>query len=382
MKIGIDARFYGEAGPGRYVSQLLKNLEAIDDQNQYIVYLKKSNYGSYLPRNNNFQKKLANYRWYSFSEQTLFLLDLYKEDFDLVHFTQVNTPILYLKPFVVTIHDTILHEFSMERGNLFNRLIYKIKRWPYFLVFAKDVFFSKSILVPSQATKDDLLRYYKSLKSEKIEVTHEAVDHYPNPQNAQNEEDVLNKYHIKKPYLLSLGSFYPHKNTKKLIEAFSLLKKKELFRGQLVLVGRKSYFSKMWKTYVDENGIEDVIFPGEINYQSYIVDDEAEVILKNATVYIQPALKEGFGIPPVEAMVFGVPTAVSDITCLREMCGDASIFFNPKDVTEMATKIGLLLGDETRRQDIVKKGFANIKRFSWSELARETLKVYVRSQKL
>ena len=99
MHIGVDARFYGEAGPGRYVSQLLKNLELIDNENEYTIYLKKSNFEQYLPGNPRFKKKLADFHWYSFAEQLIFPLMLYRENFDLVHFTQINVPLAYLKPF-------------------------------------------------------------------------------------------------------------------------------------------------------------------------------------------------------------------------------------------------------------------------------------------
>ena len=374
MKIVIDARFFGEAGPGRYVVQLVKHLEELDETNQYIVYLKKDNYDFYRPRNKNFQKKLADYRWYSFSEQILFLFDLYRENFDLVHFTQINTPLFYLRPFVVTTHDTILHEFSMERGNFLRRLAYKLKRWPYFLVFGKNILFSQKILVPSQVTKDDLLGYYR-IDPSKIVVTHEAVNHYPSGQRIKADE-ILDKYGIKKPFLLCLGSFYPHKNVRRLVEAFRILKFEKIFSGQLLLIGRESDFSLSLRREIEILGVTDIIFPGAQHRKGYLADVEVEAILSQATVYIQPALKEGFGIPPVEAMVFGVPTAVSDIPCLREMCGSASAYFDPRRVVDMAGKIKLILNDESVRNQLIKNGFENVRRFSWKRMAEQTLAVY------
>ena len=159
MKIAIDARFYGEAGPGRYCAQLLRNLEKIDVENDYTVFLKYSNYDLYRPSNVRFKKALADFHWYTFAEQVIFPLILYRGNFDLVHFTQINIPIFYFKPFVVTIHDVILHEFSTERGGIFRRLLYRLKKIPYHLVFLKNVFASVKIFVPSQATKDDLTKY-------------------------------------------------------------------------------------------------------------------------------------------------------------------------------------------------------------------------------
>lgn len=381
MKIGIDARFYGEAGPGRYVSQLLKNLEKIDSVNDYIVYLKKSNFEGFVPEAVNFKKKLADYHWYSFSEQFSFLQDLNRENFDLVHFTQINTPLLYLKPFVVTIHDVILHEFSTERGNFLKKFLYRLKKIPYYLVFAKDVYLSQRIIVPSQVTKKDLLKYYPFISPDKIIVTYESVDHYPSSHNVYEKTEDLQKYGINKPYLFCLGSFYPHKNVTRLVKAFKLVKERKEFNGQLVLVGKGSYFSTKLKNFISENRIADVIFPGSSHSCGYLSDEEVEVILANAFAYIQPALKEGFGIPPVEAMVFGVPTAVSSIECLREMCSQASVYFDPTDVADMANKISILVSDNVLRDELIKKGLENVKRFSWLKMAQETLDVYESSDR-
>lgn len=375
MKIAIDARFFGEAGPGRYVAELLKNLEKIDAVNDYVVYLKQSNFGRFVCEAKNFQKKLADYRWYSFSEQIFFLLTLYRENFDLVHFTQINVPFFYRRPFVVTIHDLILHEYSTERGTLLRRFLYRLKRLPYFLVFAKAVSAAQEIIVPSQATKDDLLKHYH-VHPNKIVVTHEAVDHYPSSARVGDRVEVLEKYGLKKPYLLSLGSFYPHKNIPRLVAAFKILKEKKGFSGQLVLVGKESDFSRILRQKVAEEGIREIVFPGAQNVQGYLPDPEVEVILANAHVFIQPALKEGFGLPPVEAMVFGVPTVVSEIDCLREMCGEASVYFDPTDANDMAVQIKLIIENEPLRKELVRKGHENVKRFSWAKMAQETLEVY------
>lgn len=374
MRIGIDARFYGEAGPGRYVSELLKNLEAVDKENEYVIYLKKSNFEKYHPQNRNFQKRLADFHWYSLAEQIIFPLMLFKENFDLVHFTQMNVPLAYFRPFVVTIHDLILHEFSTERGGLVRRLLYRLKKIPYFLVFAKDVYASKQIIVPSETTKGDLLKYYR-VSPGKIHVTYEAVEHYPSPGGLYKNIGVLEKYAIKKPYILALGSFYPHKNIEGLVRAYKIIRERG-FCGQLVLVGKESYFSKKLRDLVEKEEIMGVVFPGVVHPDGYLSDDEVEPILANAFVYVQPALKEGFGIPPVEAMAFGVPTAVSDIACLREMCGEASLYFDPRKVTDMANKIEKLLSDNGLREELIQKGLENVKRFSWEKMARETLRIY------
>lgn len=374
MKIAIDARFYGEAGPGRYCAEIIKNLEELDQQNDYTVFLKSLAFDRYQPRNPRFQKSLADFHWYSAAEQIVFPLILYRGRFDLVHFTQVNVPLLFFGRFVVTIHDLILHEFSTERGGWLRRIIYRLKKVPYHLTFLKDVYLSSKIFVPSQATKDDLLKHYR-VDPQKIVVTHEAADHYPSGK-ALPVEEVLASYGINQPYILCLGSFYPHKNVQRLLTAFKVLRTKSIFEGWLVLVGKDSHFAVVAREFAKENSITGVIFPSAQHPGGYLPDEEVEAILSQAFLYTQPALKEGFGIPPVEAMVFGVPVVVSDIPCLREMCGSAAVYFDPRDVDDLVEQMSRVIRDESLRKALRERGYQNVRRFAWRETAGETWSVY------
>jgi glycosyltransferase involved in cell wall biosynthesis len=118
MRIGIDARFYGSLGKGlgRYTEKLIFHLEAIDTDNEYVVFLRRENFDEYIPRSPRFRKVVAQYAWYGLSEQTLFVLLLYRFRFDLVHFPHFNVPLLYRRPFVVTIHDLILVHYPTLRN--------------------------------------------------------------------------------------------------------------------------------------------------------------------------------------------------------------------------------------------------------------------------
>src|SRR3989344_4463888 len=107
MKIAIDARFYGPEGTGigRYLENLLRELEKIDSINQYTVLLRKNNFDLFNPKGANFKKILTDARWYSVKEQILVPAVLSKIKPDLVHFPHVNIPLLWGGKFVVTIHD-------------------------------------------------------------------------------------------------------------------------------------------------------------------------------------------------------------------------------------------------------------------------------------
>ena len=122
MRIGIDARMLGERGIGRYIEQLILNLEKIDNENQYFVFLTKENFDKYNPTGFNFNKILADFKWYSFSEQISFPKLLKKYKLDLVHFTHFNVPISYNKPFI-------------QRGVFYRFYIQRLRENKVFLLF-------------------------------------------------------------------------------------------------------------------------------------------------------------------------------------------------------------------------------------------------------
>ncbi|TSD02143.1 MAG: Glycosyl transferase, group 1, partial [Parcubacteria group bacterium Athens0714_26] len=106
MRIGIDARFFGpkDKGFGRYTENLIRELEKIDNVNEYFIFLRENSWQDYESENPNFHKVPANYRWYGIKEQIFLPMKFKKYNLDLMHFTHFNTPIFYKGRFIVTIH--------------------------------------------------------------------------------------------------------------------------------------------------------------------------------------------------------------------------------------------------------------------------------------
>jgi len=180
MRIGIDARFFGakDKGFGRYVENLIKELENLsppEDENHFFVFLKKDRWEDYQPRAQNFQKVLADYRWYGIKEQILFSLQLRKYNLNLMHFTHFNVPILYRKKFVVTIHDLTLRYFPTFKKSFWSFLIYPMKNLAYRIVFKYAVKNSEKIIAVSQFTKKDILKHYP-VNPDKIKVIYEGIN--------------------------------------------------------------------------------------------------------------------------------------------------------------------------------------------------------------
>ena len=381
MTIGIDARFYNEAGPGRYVKNLLIWLEKIDLENNYVVFLKKSNFEEYVPKSSRFRKVLAPYHWYSLGEQLFFPSLIRKEGVDLMHFTQFNVPFFWFGKFVVTIHDMIIHEYPTIRKGFGAKAIYFIKNLLFTVIFKRACQRAVKILCPSESTKKDLNEKI-GISAEKIVVAYEAVDDYFNSRDVSVEdrlqdENIIGGYGANSPYILYIGSMYPHKNMERLISAFKLLKTAYGFSGKLVLIGKESYFTKQLKEVVSKNGLDpEVLFPSSSHPDGYLSDRETLAFFRNARVYVFPSLKEGFGLSPLEAMALGIPVAVSNVSCMPEISGEAAIYFSPTDVEDMARKIYLLITDEKLREVQIKRGFDRYRYFSWSKMAEATLSVY------
>ncbi|MDP1619740.1 MAG: glycosyltransferase, partial [bacterium] len=221
MKIGIDARFFGirQKGLGRYTQKLVENLEKIDQTNEYLIFLQKENFEEYQPKNPNFKKVLADYRWYTFREQLFFPLMVRRYKIDLMHFPHFNVPLLYSKRFIVTIHDLTLVHFPTVKNSTLHPVFYWVKFFAYLIVIRSAITRAESIIAISQFTKDDVVKKYGPAVGEKITVTYEACEDFC-MFSRRNGQEILQKYGIMKPYLVYVGNAYPHKNLDRLVLAF------------------------------------------------------------------------------------------------------------------------------------------------------------------
>ncbi|MBD3366388.1 glycosyltransferase [candidate division WWE3 bacterium] len=373
--IGIDARFWGEAGPGRYTKALIEHLEKADTKNKYLIFLRKKGFESYTPQNSNFKKVPAHYKWYSFEEQTTYLIKLLKYKPDLYYVPHFNVPILYPGTLVTAIPDIIMHKFSTNRATTHTSVRFLIKKLAYHLAMFVAVVRSKNIIVPTNVVKKDFLEFYPFLKPEKIVVAPEGIDpDFTVDTSPEFEKKTLEKYGIKKPYLLYVSSMYRHKNVYNLIKAFRILQEKFDFKGQLVLVGKRDYFSEKVGEYVAKKGLEgDVILPG---LQEYVGDPEVVALRKNAKLYVFPSLQEGFSLTPLEGMIWNLPAVISDIPCHKEVYGDAVAYFNPLNPEKIAEAINRVLQDEALQKELVKRGLNKIKEYDWQKTADITLEVF------
>ena len=362
MKIGIDGRLINETGVGRYIRNLIEQLGNLDAKNQYVVFLTSDAFDSFITPNTRWQKRLANVRWHSLSEQIVMPFLFLREQLDLVHIPYFNVPILYPKAFVVTIHDlTILH-FNTGLATTLPWLFYQLRRLGYWLVHAVGLGRAKSILTVSNATKQELMDHFH-IDANKIVVTYEGVD----TKISNFKFQISNKKPIIfESYFLYVGNAYPHKDLQTLVIAFKSL----IEKAKLVLVGKDDFFYRRLRKEVKQLGISDrVIFFGEVS------DEQLANLYAHAVALVFPSKMEGFGLPAIEALSIGCPVIASDIPAFREILGDNAVFFPVGKVDALAKLlIGASIGDLVKPE--AQKVAARLSSFQWPALARATLKAY------
>lgn len=167
-----------------------------------------------------------------------------------------------------------------------------------------------------------------------------------------------------KEYFLYIGNAYPHKNLEMLIEAFKSFH--STHRGvELVLAGRETIFYKR----LQENN-------PSVTFIMDPTDADLAELYKNALGYLFPSRIEGFGLPPLEAMAHGTPVAASRSSCLPEILEDAAIYFSPTSRDEMIQAMMSLYDDDEFREQLIKKGYEQIRRYSWNTMAQQIIKIY------
>ena len=365
MIIGIDARMYGYAqtGIGNYIRHLLKYIFELDKENNYVIFLSPEEYDNFEVPNKRIKKVKISAKWYGWKEQLLFPFQLYKENLDLMHFTHFNSPVLYLKKSIVTIHDVTPYFFP---GHKMKSLVRKIG---FRMVFFSSVKKAAKVIAVSKNTKSDIVKHFK-IKENKIEVIYEGVD-----EQFKTRDEIplasFAKRGITKPFIFYTGVWRNHKNLVGLVKAFGILRNKYKLNYQLVLGGKEDPYYPEVREAWEKLGIgEDIIRTGFIN------QEDLPLFYSAAEIFVIPSFYEGFGLIGLEAMACGTPVVSSNKTSLPEVLGDAAIYFNPNNPEEMAEKMKLVLMDKKLYNEMREKGFRQIRKYSWEKMGEETMRIY------
>lgn len=368
MRIAIDARFYGPFGKGlgRYVQKLVEHLPSTSLDAEVTVFLRRENWDAFTPRDARFTKLLADIPWYSLAEQVRLPRLLAKGKYDLVHFPHYNVPLFYRRPFVVTVHDLILSHYPTIRASTLHPILYKLKHVAYQMVIRSAVRRAAHVLTVSEFSKQQIVKEF-GVPERRITVTYQAAERFAGSVDTTATAEAESYA----PYLLYVGNAYPHKNLEGLLDAYALLRSRRKDLPKLVLVGKPDFFYERICAYAVEKGLgESVVFPGGVS------DRTLAALYAHALLYVFPSFEEGFGLPPLEAMLYGTPVLAARASCLPEVLGDAAAYFDPRSKAAMADALARLIDDSAARDTLRSRGTEHVQRYSWDRLAQKTADVY------
>lgn len=280
---------------------------------------------------------------------------LKKHNIDIVHYLLSTIPasdFLLKQPIILSFMD-MQHEFQPENFSAAELA----QRRSIFGPSAKRA--DKIISISSHATQS-LIEKFK-IPASKIKTIYLAGDLSKKLQKVPG---------LPKDYLFYPAADWTHKNHFRLLDAMAKLKN-EGFDGHLVLTGFRS-----GKAAAIHARIKELKLEGAVTDLGPVSFEEMAYLHKHAKMLVCPSRFEGFGIPPIEAMSVGTPVACSNTTSLPEVVGDAAITFDPESVDEIKAAILKVWNDKALRAELIKRGYKQVKKFSWQTMAKQTYDVY------
>jgi alpha-1,3-rhamnosyl/mannosyltransferase len=245
-------------------------------------------------------------------------------------------------PAVITIHDLYFIGYPGRRRPLYDAALTRLAR----LYAAR----AAAVLTDSEYSKQAIVTRL-GVDSGKVSVIPVALG--PEFRPVAHASVATARYGVTAPYVLSVGSFMPHKNLARLIRAFALLPDAQRGRHTLVLAGGYGDGRPALERLVSDLGVADrVAFPGRID------DQDLPALYTGAAVYVSPSLEEGFGATVLEAMACGAPVAVSNRAALPEVVGDAGLLFDPEHEHQMAATLARILSDAALAADLRRRALA------------------------
>ncbi len=369
MKVGINAQTlsfeknFRNAGLSRYIYNLIKGLAGIDDKNEYYIFVQQKVPEFIGKKNFHFIRTSLNTRnpkirilW----EHLILPWLLLKYKIKVVHGPINILPFFCPTKSVVTTHDITFLTYS--KGH-------KSKDWYQNILTKRSVKKAKAVISTSNETIEEILRFYK-IKDSKIVKIYDGVSERFKIVGEKEKKRVKDKYDLPDKFILSISTLEPRKNYLRQIEAFRLLQEKgEIGKEwKYVIFGGRGW--KCQKILRKIKATKGAIYPG-------FIDDEDIVGAYNlAEGFLFCSLKEGFGLPILEAMACGCPVVTSKMSSTAEIAGKAAKLVNPLEINEIKEGIREIVKNKKLKKELMRKGLERVKEFSWEKTAEGTLKLY------
>lgn len=286
------------------------------------------------------------------------LFESLMKDVDAVYLPNLNF-VSTKKPLVATVHDLSFlryPQYFSAKQQLWHKLVNPIRTLKTAAV----------VVTVSHHTKDDVMELF-GVPEERIKVVHPAVSQRYFDVTQEDIAKARSRFELQRPYFLFLGALEPRKNIGGLIAAFERLGTDT----ELVIAGGKGWLYKNIFARAKRSPAND-----RIRFLGYVQDELKPGLYGGALAFVYPSFYEGFGMPPLESMAAGTPVISSNATSLGEVVGDAGLLADPHDVTSLTDAMDAILREPNLRTDIIARGRARARTFTWQEGARRLEKVF------
>jgi len=376
MKIGIEGQRLlrtKKHGMDMVALELINELQKLDHENEYVVFVKPDEDTATLKATSNFKIVELNGGPYPTWEQWALPKAAKQEGCHILHCTSNTAPVCSDIPLIVTLHDIIYMEsislfkksgtWYQKTGNMYRRF-----------VVPSIVKKSDKIITVSKFEKNRIADFFGiSHDDNRLVAIYNGVSEHFIPITNQNElQRVKTKYHLPDRFLFFLGNTDPKKNTSGTLKAFSdyLKKTRDTDLYLVMLDYERTSLEKILSDIGDKALIDRIILTG------YVINTDLPAIYNLCKVFLYPSLRESFGIPMLEAMRCGTPVITSNTSSMPEVSGNAAYIVNPYKPEEITAGIEKLLSDSILRDDLRKKGLLQAEKFSWKHMAENVLKLY------
>ena len=365
MRIAIDTRKLHDFGIGTYIRNILIGLARRDQHTEYILLCRPQDAAVAAELGPNFRSVPVTSKPYSIGEQLWIPISLMRQRAQLLHEPHYVLPPATRCRSVVTIHDCIHLMFPQYLPGSAAHLYARLSMW-------SAVRASNRILTVSEASKRDILHFF-DVSPAKIAVIYNAIDErFLAPPDEERMDLVRQRYQLDHPFLLYVGNIKPHKNLERLIDAFGRVRARRVDDLRLVIIGDEISKYPPLRQAVHRHRLDKhVRFLG---FQPY---DTLAAFYRLARAFVFPSLYEGFGLPPLEAMACGTPVVTSNVSSLPEIAGGAAVLVDPYDSASIADGITRAVTDESLRTELIARGLARAREFSWTESVAAIHRIYM-----
>ncbi|MCK9291195.1 MAG: glycosyltransferase family 1 protein [Bacteroidales bacterium] len=375
MKIGIEGQRLFRVkkhGMDMVALELIRNLQKIDRENEYFIFVAPDEDRSCLQPTDNFHIIELKGGFYPTWEQFALPKAAKKYGCDLLHCTSNTAPINGDIPLIITLHDIIYLEgisLFKKGGTWYQKFGNMYRRY----VVPKVVNKSQRIITVSHFEKNRIREFFGFPAEDKrlVAIYNGVSEHFRSVKDTQELTRVKDKYRLPDTYAFFLGNTDPKKNTLGVLRAFSDYLKEGNKPFTLVML---DYERSALETLLREIGDKELI--NHIHLTGYVVNTDLPSIYSQAELFLYPSLRESFGIPMLEAMKCGTPVITSNTSSMPEVSGDAALIIDPFRPEEIKQAMSRLMSDQALRSELIEKGFIQAEKFSWMNMAQQVLNLY------